>query len=283
MTRIRFEDLPSTNTPRNAENLNKLNNVVISPTEPTTGEEVWIKRGKNLFNPNTDIEFTDGYRDWYGKGAKIDDDSKFGLKIQVEPNKTYVTNSDIPYMEYHNLCFFNSKMVFISSDAYNTNDKTFTTPENCAYVTIALPKTYTWFELEEGSTYTSKKIYTKNDNGVYEELYKKTILFEGSTTDTTIPLVDDYKNYEEIEIITYLQGTYNTHKHYTDYNTINLTDIQSAGDKWQQIRTGRGTFSGKTLTIDRVIGININMENYTFQSFEPTLEVKKVIGINKKN
>jgi hypothetical protein len=25
------------------------------------------------------------------------------------------------------------------------------------------------------------------------------------------------------------------------------------------------------------------MENYTFQSFEPTLEVKKVIGINKKN
>jgi predicted acylesterase/phospholipase RssA len=50
MTRIRFEDLPSTNTPRNAENLNKLNNVVISPTEPTTGEEVWIQRGKNLIN-----------------------------------------------------------------------------------------------------------------------------------------------------------------------------------------------------------------------------------------
>lgn len=173
MTRIRFEDLPSTNTPRNAENLNKLNNVVISPTEPTTGEEVWID---------------------------------------------------------------------------NIN----------------------------------KKIYAKNDNEVYEELYKKTILFEGSTTDTTVSLIDDYKKYEEIEIITYLQGTYNTHKHYTDYNTINLTDIQSAGDKWQQIRTGRGTFSGKTLTIDRVIGININMENYTFQSFAPTLEVKKVIGINKK-
>ena len=30
--------------------LDKLNNVVISPTEPTTGEEVWIKKGKNLFN-----------------------------------------------------------------------------------------------------------------------------------------------------------------------------------------------------------------------------------------
>lgn len=52
MSRIRFEDLPSTNTPITAENLDKLNNVVISPTEPTTGEEVWIKKGKNKFNAN---------------------------------------------------------------------------------------------------------------------------------------------------------------------------------------------------------------------------------------
>ena len=53
MTRIRFEDLPSTNTPRNAENLNKLNNVVISPTEPTTGEEVWIDNAnKKIYTKN---------------------------------------------------------------------------------------------------------------------------------------------------------------------------------------------------------------------------------------
>ena len=53
MTRIRFEDLPSTNTPRNAENLNKLNNVVISPTEPITGEEVWIDDiNKKIYTKN---------------------------------------------------------------------------------------------------------------------------------------------------------------------------------------------------------------------------------------
>ena len=50
MTRIKFENSPSTNTPINANNLNKLNNVVISETEPTTGEEVWIQKGKNYIN-----------------------------------------------------------------------------------------------------------------------------------------------------------------------------------------------------------------------------------------
>ena len=45
MTRIRFENAPSTNTPINADNLNKLNNVIISSTEPTTGEEVWLQTG----------------------------------------------------------------------------------------------------------------------------------------------------------------------------------------------------------------------------------------------
>lgn len=42
----------------NAENLEKLQNnieksaVVVSPTQPTTNEKVWFKKGKNLFNKN---------------------------------------------------------------------------------------------------------------------------------------------------------------------------------------------------------------------------------------
>ena len=48
MTRIKFENSPSTKTPINAKNLDKLNNVVISTTEPTTGEEVWIQASDNL-------------------------------------------------------------------------------------------------------------------------------------------------------------------------------------------------------------------------------------------
>ena len=56
MTKIRFENSPSTNTPINAENLNKLNNVVISSSEPTTVEEVWIKNWywKKIYIKNDD-------------------------------------------------------------------------------------------------------------------------------------------------------------------------------------------------------------------------------------
>lgn len=64
MTRIRFEDLPSTNTPRNAENLNKLNNVVISSTEPTTGEEVWIDNiNKKIYTKNDNGVYEEFYKD----------------------------------------------------------------------------------------------------------------------------------------------------------------------------------------------------------------------------
>lgn len=50
MTRITFKDLPDTSTPRNAANLNKLNNIVIQNTTPTTGEEVWLNTSDNSIN-----------------------------------------------------------------------------------------------------------------------------------------------------------------------------------------------------------------------------------------
>ena len=194
------------------------------------------------------------------------------------------------------IIYFNKDKSYRSYQAYDSKNKTITVKPNFdGYIRFDYDKNCYDIQVEMGSVATSyepyitKKIHTKNDNGVYEEFYNEeehkhtTILFKGSTTDVTISLMDDYKNYEEIEVVTYLQGAHNTHKCHTDYSTINLTDIQSSGEKWQQIRIGRGTFSGKTLTIDKVIGININMENYTFQSYSPNLEVKKVVGINKKN
>ena len=107
MTRIRFEDLPSTNTPRNAENLNKLNNVVISSTEPTTGEEVWIQKtdtDKKIYIKNDN----DVYEEFYDE-TKLENyslaEKRIGNWIDGKPlyEKTYVSNSttvnldDIPY------------------------------------------------------------------------------------------------------------------------------------------------------------------------------------------
>ena len=59
MKKKEFQNLPSTKTPINADNLNEMQDnieescVVVSPTEPTTNENVWIQKGKNIYNPNT--------------------------------------------------------------------------------------------------------------------------------------------------------------------------------------------------------------------------------------
>lgn len=94
MTRIRFEDLPSTNTPRNSENLNKLNNVIISPTEPTTGEEVWIDDShKKLYTKNDNGV----YKEFYNEDSIKNDINNMQPKNtafkcsplrEVEPNTT---------------------------------------------------------------------------------------------------------------------------------------------------------------------------------------------------
>lgn len=56
MEKIDFENLPSTKTPLNPTNLNKMQDnieesaVVVSPTEPTTNEKVWIRKSNNILS-----------------------------------------------------------------------------------------------------------------------------------------------------------------------------------------------------------------------------------------
>ena len=78
MSDMYFENLPSTNTPINATNLNKLNDIKVSPTEPSTGEKVWIKHTGNLFNKNNYITVA-GY---------------IGFVLNLEIGKTYTLSSN---------------------------------------------------------------------------------------------------------------------------------------------------------------------------------------------
>ena len=197
MTRIRFEDLPSTNTPRNAENLNKLNNVVISPTEPTTGEEVWIQKGKNLLNtPYTEsnkVTITALSNDYFV-------DTQYSCYL--EAGKTYT-------MSFESDCNDNSVEMYIGKDYTlnqyfrcdgTTKKKTFTVAASGTYylrydVNVSGATHSFWnFQIEHGNEKTSyepyidKKIYTKNDNGVYEEFYSEESVFEIKTgTGSPIP------------------------------------------------------------------------------------------------
>lgn len=220
MTRIRFEDLPSTNTPRNAENLNKLNNVVISSTEPTTGEEVWVQKSKNKFNAYK-IVFGNQERASYeilgvnkisvtnqGSWAKI-----YTTIYGLEPNKEYTISADVN----------NSEMTpcGLWIDDNNNNIINTTTSAKSALKTtssltgtIALQFYSNWsgnsksdkviydnIQVEKGSKvtdyemYVDKKIYAKNDNDIYDEILN-------------VESVDNQRNYstEEQRIGTWIDG-----------------------------------------------------------------------------
>ena len=202
MTRIRFEDLPSTNTPRNAENLNKLNNVVISTTEPTTGEEVWVQKGKNLFDKNSMVYSNQAYLPGDINSTQIKDYNSIGtyiLIIKLLEGETYTiskraggrfragfTNIENPALNTDNVITLR----------LNNNDTgtsmTFTVPTGSPYfvcnyyssdqtadTSVGYDNILNSIQIEEGSIATSyepyidKKIYTKNNNDVYDKFYEE--------------------------------------------------------------------------------------------------------------
>ena len=190
MTRIRFEDLPSTNTPRNAENLNKLNNVVISPTMPSTGEEVWLQKGKNLF----DGSFFGNYILDNSTGELSVDARRITSNyIKISENTNYVISSSNTSL-YVYIRYFTENKSYISGTSWmNISNATFETPSDTKFIVLCFKleeagtklislSDITNSQVEQGETatpyepYIDKKIHTKNDNGGYEEFYDETNL-----------------------------------------------------------------------------------------------------------
>ena len=178
MKKKEFQNLPSTETPINAENLNEMQDnieescVIVSPTEPTTNEKVWIQKGENLFNKNNVL-----YNSWIDEtGQPITSSSSNVVTevISVKPNTEYKlsslvrTNGEIGNV-WVTIASFNknnefNKYIF---DDNATETQLFITGENDYYIRVALgTNVIDNIKLEEN---IEKKIYCKNDNGVFEE------------------------------------------------------------------------------------------------------------------
>lgn len=180
MTRIRFEDLPSRNTPRNAENLNKLNNVVISPTEPATGEEVWIKKSNNLFNVNTPVNTS--YLNTNGEFVESTDKFLFiNQKIKVTGTITFSwsavnTTPTIRIAQYKADGTFISKPNILPYE--QTSPVTINLDSNTDYIIVSVEHNnidkVLDLQIVKGdkelpyTPYVAKEIYVKNDNGIYD-------------------------------------------------------------------------------------------------------------------
>lgn len=254
MTRIRFEDLPSTNTPRNAENLNKLNNVIISPTEPTTGEEVWIQKSNNVFNE----EYAKNASN-YAKFGTLTSVGYNSTPIYLEPNTTYTfSRTDNAGLGSGYYCLLkldgntnassddNSKWIIHNTTANQNNQNfTFTTLDNgLVLLTVGYEDNLTqntlnniWavlkeVQIEKGEMsttyepYVAKKIYTKNDNGGYEEFYKSDIVESGSNENGSyIKYADGRMECYGVLTLTNFDLQHTYEGVYYNYETINLPSI----------------------------------------------------------
>lgn len=180
MTKIRFEDLPSTNTPINAENLNKLNNVIVSSEEPTTGEEVWIQASGNLFDKNN-------YNLWNGwinesNNTFTANSRGYLVYIPCSPNTTYIVSREVLEANFKvgvadKTPINQGTLTNVINNPYG-NSITITSGANDRYLHIyvhyASDTNYTLEQiLDSLRVETPKKIHTKNDNGVYEEFYNE--------------------------------------------------------------------------------------------------------------
>lgn len=183
MEKINFENLPSTNEPLNATNLNKMQQnieksaVIISPTEPTTNEKVWLKKGKNLIK-----SFIKGYLNTNGVLSK-DDYCATTDFIEIEPNVDYIFSNSMG-TPAGGIYLFDKDKVFLERLSQDNNLAVINTSNsNAKYITIVVwsqnINDLQWMQLEQNNVVTANEeyieptIYVKNNNGIFEEFIKK--------------------------------------------------------------------------------------------------------------
>lgn len=159
--------------------------IVVSPTEPTTGEQIWVQKGKNLFNPeivcvgyinndtgtlnsnssnslSTDFIKVSGSKNYYlgyykqggSWGAWYDKDKNYisGISIGSYTGEIVKAPENAKYLRF--------------TVSYNNNNPNYA--NNTFIVQSDIEVSY--------EPYIDKKIFVKNDNGVYEEFYDESNL-----------------------------------------------------------------------------------------------------------
>lgn len=169
----------------NETNLNLLQDnmekagVIVSATEPTTGEKVWIQKGKNLVN-----EWIKG--EYYNTDEHAIIESTNFLRtdfIKIDINTDYIL-SNSENCKFGKICVFDENYNYLEDmniDNLLTSFKITNTKAKYIIVNIFY-KDYpnlSWIQLEQGTTatpyeaYIKKKIYTKNETNKFETFYEE--------------------------------------------------------------------------------------------------------------
>ena len=226
------DNITLTKSGENLEISSNQSEIIVSPTEPTTGEEVWLQKGKNLFNEQiiTNIAINQSGTFLNTTGSNLQ-------KFVCSSGETFTLKATFASVNVDNILF----MIFFDGQGnmlerypianQATITMTHTAPANTAYMYdghyIIKPTT---IQLEYGSTattyepYIDKKIYTKNDNGVYEEFYNESEMNKEtySTNETRIGTwINNKKLYRKVFEVTPTTTDWN----YENHNISNLDKI----------------------------------------------------------
>ena len=156
------------------DNINEIKEVVNGSLQGTNAMGSIVVddvSGKNLFDGSSMIELRNQVRR-YSDGVIVSVSGYYGIKVPVKANTTYIVSSDLADRnKISNLCYFNGN-TYISGVTFDSGSLSFTTPNNCNYVTLAVSNEYTWLQIELGTiatTYTPFKQPVKITNvGVKE-------------------------------------------------------------------------------------------------------------------
>lgn len=211
MEKINFENLPSTNTPLDADTLNGMQSnieksvVAVGKTQPSTSENVWIKKGKNLFDLKKLINSrtNHGTNQWTSSSLKFVSAGNYSFSRNVYTIPAELLNKQVT-LSFNAVSSTNvssdtiRNSIFISTTGDESGDVliqaltttntrytvTFTpTIQNLQitlYATLSdaitqVTMTISDIQLEQNSTattfepYIKKEILVKNNNGVFEK------------------------------------------------------------------------------------------------------------------
>lgn len=189
----------------NETNLNLLQDnmekagVIVSATEPTTGEKVWLKKGKNLLNLiYCKITNINAISQWQKNSITVTSRGAWGNALiedfEVEIGKSYVFSTDYSNSEASNtgIIIYNQNDETLNFQSSTTQNGRFEVSftANTSKVKIKFSAnntsevknnvvTYTNVQLESGSTATSfdeyveQVIYCKNNDEVWEKFAKE--------------------------------------------------------------------------------------------------------------
>lgn len=185
MARIIFENLPSTNTPINATNLNKVSEGTINVgTSVDDTYKTNIVIGKNLFNKATALSGVAIKRST-GEETSLSNYTSSAF-IQVQPSTQYYLGIAYSSTNY-GVCYYTNTGTFISGERL---DNRFTTPSNCYYIRFSFQTAnydINTIQLEKGSVATTYEAYITPSIVVEDrEIYNKDNLDIYSTGETRV-------------------------------------------------------------------------------------------------